>query len=37
MRFPEHYGTWGGLAEEERDQVGGARRPFGRRVRRTSV
>ncbi|MCV7104906.1 MULTISPECIES: WhiB family transcriptional regulator [Mycolicibacterium] len=37
VRFPEHYGTWGGLAEEERDGIGGSGRPFGRRVRRASV
>lgn len=34
MRFPENYGTWGGLAEEERDVIGDGARPFGRRVRR---
>ena len=37
LRFPEHFGTWGGLSEEERDRIGAAARPFGRRVRRAEL
>ncbi|BBZ01480.1 redox-responsive transcriptional regulator WhiB3 [Mycolicibacterium chitae] len=36
LAFPEHYGTWGGLTEEDRDRLRDHRAPFGRRVRRTS-
>ncbi|CAJ1585883.1 WhiB family transcriptional regulator [[Mycobacterium] wendilense] len=34
MAFPEHFGTWGGLTEEDRDRLRKARPPFGRRTQR---